>query len=173
MRDGCGEAFRDRYYIWALYIRCGIKIRNFAIMSLETVAHFTQPVSQVVIAPLINVTGRKVARQNSPKRPRSQDFLRGGAIQPGDGPNEAGSGGRDLSCLRLHFDIEILFSKTPLKLLKGVFDTLQLCDLVDLLEKEKREHFVLLFHCGRKLLCKCTYATEVRRLPPSPYGYPE
>ena len=34
-------------------------------------------------------------------------------------------------------DIEILFPETPLKLLKDVFDALQLCDLVDLLEKEK------------------------------------
>ena len=105
-------------------------------MSLETVAHFIQPVSQVVITPLINVTGRKVARQNTPKRPQSQDFLRGGAIQRGDGPNEARRG-RDLNCLRLHFDIEIRFLETPLKLLKDVFDAVQLCDLVDLLEKEK------------------------------------
>ena len=59
-------------YIWAFYMRCGIKKINFAAMSLETVAHFMQPVSQVVITPLINVTGRKVARQNTPKRPRSQ-----------------------------------------------------------------------------------------------------
>lgn len=34
-------------------------------------------------------------------------------------------------------DLEILFPETPLKLLKDVFDALQLCDLVDLLEKEK------------------------------------
>ena len=34
-------------------------------------------------------------------------------------------------------DLEILFPETPLKLLKYVFDALQLCDLVDLLEKEK------------------------------------
>ena len=34
-------------------------------------------------------------------------------------------------------DIEILFPETPLKLLKDVFEALQLCDLVDLLEKEK------------------------------------
>ena len=66
-------------------MRCGIKIRNFAGMFLETVAHFIQPVSQVIIMPLINVTGRKVARQNTPKRPWSQDFLLGGAIQPGGG----------------------------------------------------------------------------------------
>lgn len=85
MRDGCGEAFRVRYYIWAFYMRCGIKIRNFAGMFLETVAHFIQPVSQVIIMPLINVTGRKVARQNTPKRPWSQDFLLGGAIQRGGG----------------------------------------------------------------------------------------
>ena len=71
MRDGCGEAFRVRYYIWAFYIRYGIEIRNFAAMSLETVAHFIQPVSQVVITPLINVTGRKIVRQNTPKRPRN------------------------------------------------------------------------------------------------------
>ena len=72
MRDGCGEAYRVRCYIWAFYIRCGIEIRNLAAMSLETVAHFIQPVSQVVITLLINVTGRKVARQNTPKRPRRQ-----------------------------------------------------------------------------------------------------
>lgn len=92
MRDGCEEAFRVRYYIWAFYIRCGIKIRNFAGKSLETVAHVIKPVSQVVITPLINVTGRKVARQNTPKRPWSQDLLRRGAIRRGDGPNEAGRG---------------------------------------------------------------------------------
>ena len=34
-------------------------------------------------------------------------------------------------------DIEILFPETPLKLLKDVFEALQLCDLVDLLDKEK------------------------------------
>ena len=34
-------------------------------------------------------------------------------------------------------DLEILFPETPLILLKDVFDALQLCDLVDLLEKEK------------------------------------
>lgn len=66
-------------------MRCGIKIGNFAGMFLETVAHFIQPVSQVIIMPLINVTGRKVARQNTPKRPWSQDFLLGGAIQRGGG----------------------------------------------------------------------------------------
>lgn len=92
MRDGGGDALRVRYYIWAFYIRCGIKIRNFAGMSLETVAHFIQPVSQVVITPLINVTGRKVARQNTPKRPPSQDCSWGGAIQRGDGRNEARRG---------------------------------------------------------------------------------
>ena len=58
-------------------MRCGIKKINFAAMSLETVAHFIQPVSQVVITPLINVTGRKVARQNTPKRPRSQGTVEG------------------------------------------------------------------------------------------------
>ena len=56
-------------------------------MSLETVAHFIQPVSQVVITLLINVTGRKVARQNTPKRPGARERRRG------DGPNEAGRGG--------------------------------------------------------------------------------
>ena len=45
-------------------------------------------------------------------------------------PNE----GRDPQVLE---DLEILFPETPLKLLKDVFDALQLCDLVDLLEKEK------------------------------------
>ena len=51
---------------------------------------------------------------------------------------EVGGGeGEDLGCLRLHFDIEILFLETPLKLLKDVFDALQLFDFVDLLEKEK------------------------------------
>ena len=41
-------------------------------------------------------------------------------------PGGGGGGGvwEDLSCLRLHFDIEILFSETPLKLLKDVFDAL-------------------------------------------------
>ena len=34
-------------------------------------------------------------------------------------------------------DIEILFPETPLKLLQDVFEALQLCDLVDLLDKEK------------------------------------
>ena len=42
--------------------------------------------------------------------------------------------GRDPQVLE---DLEILFPETPLKLLKEVFDALQLCDLVDLLEKEK------------------------------------
>ena len=42
--------------------------------------------------------------------------------------------GRDPQVLE---DLEILFPETPLKLLKDVFDALQLCDLVDLLEKEK------------------------------------
>ena len=42
--------------------------------------------------------------------------------------------GRDPRVLE---DLEILFPETPLKLLKDVFDALQLCDLVDLLEKEK------------------------------------
>ena len=40
--------------------------------------------------------------------PYSQDFLLGGAIQRGDGPNEAGAGvavgGGLLGCLRLHFE---------------------------------------------------------------------
>lgn len=43
-------------------------------------------------------------------------------------------GGRDPQVLE---NIEILFPETPLKLLKDVFDALQLCDLVDLLEREK------------------------------------
>ena len=42
--------------------------------------------------------------------------------------------GRDPQVLE---DLEILFPETPLKLLKDVFEALQLCDLVDLLEKEK------------------------------------
>lgn len=42
--------------------------------------------------------------------------------------------GRDPRVLE---DLEILFPETPLKLLKDVFDALQLYDLVDLLEKEK------------------------------------
>ena len=42
--------------------------------------------------------------------------------------------GRDPQVLE---DLEILFPETPLKLLKDVFDALQLYDLVDLLEKEK------------------------------------
>ena len=42
--------------------------------------------------------------------------------------------GRDPQVLE---DLEILFPETPLKLLKEVFDALQLCDLVDVLEKEK------------------------------------
>ena len=42
--------------------------------------------------------------------------------------------GRDPQVLE---DLEILFPETPLKLLKDVFEALQLCDLVDLLKKEK------------------------------------
>lgn len=40
---------------------------------------------------------------------RSQDFLRGSAIQRGDGPNKAGGGG--LGCLRLHFE-RLVISRT-------------------------------------------------------------
>lgn len=40
---------------------------------------------------------------------RSQDFLRGSAIQPGDGPNKAGGAG--LGCLRLHFE-RLVISRT-------------------------------------------------------------
>ena len=40
---------------------------------------------------------------------RSQDFLQGGAIQRGDGPNDVSGeslsrGGGGISCLRLHFE---------------------------------------------------------------------
>ena len=40
---------------------------------------------------------------------RSQDFLRGSAIQRGDGLNKAGGGG--LGCLRLHFE-RLVISQT-------------------------------------------------------------
>ena len=40
---------------------------------------------------------------------RSQDFLRGSAIQRGDGPNKAGGGG--LGCLRLHLE-RLVISRT-------------------------------------------------------------
>ena len=37
------------------------------------------------------------------RQARSRDFLWGGAIKRGDGPNEAGGGG-ELVCLRLDFE---------------------------------------------------------------------
>ena len=44
----------------------------------------------------------KQNKVNRINKARSQDFLRRGAIQQGEGPNEPGGGG--LGCLRLHFE---------------------------------------------------------------------